>query len=384
MSAAITGKATLKAHGSSTSKKEEPEAHAPRAATVQSEPEDASEDNNAVDLSKIPMEDKVSRYVEILTREDLNREEEEDRKREKEEALARGENPEEEEEEEEQDEDLPTGRIYFKGLDAEDTGSPARVSLAALERLCLLYNAADAQNPDLGEVIHMVRDAEGYAVISIFHGELSQYQRHTAQRKKSADVVMDLWPIVEALAFFLWGSDDAHWMHVDDGEGVRRLVEVFGAMYLDSLLRLDAEGFLRTDGPIKNLPLVMGIMLGLAADWTSISGEKSVGWAREILRLAQEKGIDLLSMTDKVEPYEPPPEYVDSDGDMDEQDEGEWQDVDRYYNFDKLLRAYKRRWVPWKDACIDLSKPSVKREIDQTLKEVSERTAGYTWEPDKV
>jgi hypothetical protein len=119
---------------------------------------------------------------------------------------------------------------------------------------------------------------------------------------------------------------------VDDGEGVKQLVELIGATYLDCLYRLDKEGLLRPNGPIKNLGLVMGLMLSLADDWDT-KCEPEVMWAAEIIKLAREKGVELLTVSAKIEPYEdnrprPRPDYAPHE---------RWYPIVEKYNFTKMV-----------------------------------------------
>ncbi|KAA8902955.1 hypothetical protein FN846DRAFT_954848 [Sphaerosporella brunnea] len=267
----------------------------------------------------------------------------------------------EEEEEEGSRSSYRPGRLFAK-LPEVNTGSAAKISAPAHDRLNLLYDATDAQNPDLGKFIHFWRDSEGYMVIEIFHGQLWEYERTVGRRKQPADVLTELWPIAEAMAFYFMGDDDDMWMNVDDGEGLFELLELFGAFFLDILHRLDNEGLLRHDGPIENLGLVMGAMLSLPDDWEQLTGD-GVDWAREIMQLAKAKGIELLTLKDAVVPYQEQNEPMDDD------------EPGRTYDFKKQMREYKKRYGPvaaWKQACIDLTKPTMRAKIEDTLKKVEE------------
>jgi hypothetical protein len=101
---------------------------------------------------------------------------------------------------------------FFAKAPEVSTGSQAKISIPAYDRLELLYNASDAQNPDLGGIIHMWRDQEGYLVIEIINGQLWEYERKAGQRKRKVDVLQELWPIIEALVFFFHGKEDSHWL----------------------------------------------------------------------------------------------------------------------------------------------------------------------------
>jgi hypothetical protein len=102
-------------------------------------------------------------------------------------------------------------RLFSKGPSVS-TGSPAKISFKAYGRLCMLYNAVSAQNPDFGEMLHMIRDEEGYNVMEVIHGQLWEYERAIGKKKEPVDALRNLWPIVEGMAFFFLGGEDIHWM----------------------------------------------------------------------------------------------------------------------------------------------------------------------------
>jgi hypothetical protein len=97
-------------------------------------------------------------------------------------------------------------RLGSKGLEAEPTGSLAKLSRQGFDRLCTMYNAADAQDPNLGSWVYVVRHEEGYGKLKVLHGQVAEYDR-----LRTTAHVMDSWPIVEAMAFFFVGEDDVGW-----------------------------------------------------------------------------------------------------------------------------------------------------------------------------
>jgi hypothetical protein len=57
----------------------------------------------------------------------------------------------------------------------------------------------------------MFRDNEGYGILEVFRGQLWEYER-LIKKKSPVDVLMHLWPICEAMAFFFVGEEDEGWL----------------------------------------------------------------------------------------------------------------------------------------------------------------------------
>jgi hypothetical protein len=106
------------------------------------------------------------------------------------------------------------GRLGSKGLEA-NTGSLAKLSRQGFDRLYTMYNAADAQDPNLGSWVYVIRHGEGYGKLKVLHGQVAEYDR-----LRVSGHVMDLWPIVEAMAFFFVGEDDMGWQRTFPQEGM--------------------------------------------------------------------------------------------------------------------------------------------------------------------
>jgi hypothetical protein len=131
-------------------------------------------------------------------------------------------------------------------------------------------------------------------------------------------------------------------IEVDDSEGTEQLIELIGATYLDCLHRLDKEGLLRPNGPIENLGLVMGLMLSLADEWDNTCGPE-IMWAAEIIKLAREKGIELLTVTAKIEPYEDDRPKLRQQYSPEER----WCPTVEKYNFTKMVSRVSVERMPF-------------------------------------
>lgn len=82
---------------------------------------------------------------------------------------------------------------------------------------------------------------------------------------------------------------------IDDGERVSATINVVGTALLAALNTLDRDGLLKPDSEIKDISLVMGLFLEIAAifeDAMSID-EEGQKWPEYIMTYAKEKCIEL-------------------------------------------------------------------------------------------
>jgi hypothetical protein len=131
---------------------------------------------------------------------------------------------------------------------------------------------------------------------------------------------------------------------VDDADDIAELITLFGAMYLDCLGRLEKLRLLMKDGPIQNLGLILGIMCSLGDGWDVINDNKETAWTDEIGNKAKEKGIEMLDVTYKIEPYQiqdhkDPPEEDKDDKDDDKEEEEE-EEEQLVYDFLEMVSPF--------------------------------------------
>lgn len=131
---------------------------------------------------------------------------------------------------------------------------------------------------------------------------------------------------------------------VDDGERVSDLIAVLGALFLHALHYLDnykevtpadkLPGWLdppEKEGPIQNLGLVIGNMCGLADAYEGVTGpgEPCTAWKKEILELAEQKGIKVKTVTRELVDYGQKADDIEVDEeDSDEEGMG-WDFMER-------------------------------------------------------
>jgi hypothetical protein len=118
-----------------------------------------------------------------------------------------------------------------------------------------------------------------------FHKEYSK----TAEKRS----LQELWCTISALVHWisLKGNEFFPFNHVDDSDRVEGAWDLIGRAFLAMLNLLDRAGQLKADSDFKDLALVMALTLSFTVHCRDLE----VGWAVQVIKYAQDNGLDLAN-----------------------------------------------------------------------------------------
>lgn len=194
-------------------------------------------------------------------------------------------------------------------------------------------------------------------MLEVVEKQVADYESESNKREW-ADI-WALWEIAEALAFLFAGDEDDRWMskflfliicidgffmtrsigsdntRIDigsDPEKLTGLIGLVGVLFVDACKRMQVAGHLIPGGPIKNVGLVLGCMIGLADIWEEMLGEEldECQWKANIIGFARRQQIKLMELRQKVQEMS----INDADNEREEQAAG--------LDFKKRVTKYKK------------------------------------------
>ncbi|KAG9239266.1 hypothetical protein BJ875DRAFT_479592 [Amylocarpus encephaloides] len=255
----------------------------------------------------------------------------------------------------------PTGAksLTFKYCNAStcyrvsDLGIPLSYSGETLTEK--LSKEANKRNQDLKD-LYIYEYWNGWGVSEVVENLLKDFDRDVYKKTVSP---WKKWAYVEAFACFIKSEDlyMMYWMDNESGLGVKGIINMTGVMALTCLDVLLEHDLLKPDSEVKNIPIICLMMIelleGVAADF-------DCGWSCELVRLCDEKGIELemhvrkqVSVSEEKvkslrEFYREKKEYSDYDQGEDGEDSGykafarkeDWKPEDDVVNDERL-------WYRW-------------------------------------
>lgn len=143
-------------------------------------------------------------------------------------------------------------------------------------------------NPGLFHM-HVYSDHHGYGIGELIENLLIEF--------KKAKNPQEEWVVVETIAHWLFTFEELQpFLGVDDGQKVHDYAGIVGTTLLAALNTLDRNDLLKPDSEFKDIALVIGLYLEVAAnfgdalDWPR--GDESL-WPNQIVTFAKEKGIEI-------------------------------------------------------------------------------------------
>ncbi|KAI5778071.1 hypothetical protein EDC01DRAFT_623145 [Geopyxis carbonaria] len=172
----------------------------------------------------------------------------------------------------------------FRKPESSYSGSHARVSQPAYNRLCEMYNNCVYCRPEANGIIHIYEDYAGEGIGEVIVHEIAEYHKAAARGHLAS-----AWACAEALALFFAGEDNDDWMAIGDGARVEDILRLVAWMFLDALARLDAADTQLAG--IENIGLVLGSMCNAIGQCSDAYDEQGEIWRIE--DWAKERGVQM-------------------------------------------------------------------------------------------
>ncbi|KAF2496641.1 hypothetical protein BU16DRAFT_525798 [Lophium mytilinum] len=146
--------------------------------------------------------------------------------------------------------------------------------------------------------MYVYNDYNGYGLQEVVENQLVAF--HEEYTKKDSDPHR-VFVHMEAMALWLFTSELAPWVGLDDGDRFCATVDTIGRALLTALNALERADLLKPDSKVKNLPMVLSMFLSIADDLDGVGAlendmlgaDNDRTWLHAVVAYAQAHDIDL-------------------------------------------------------------------------------------------
>ncbi|KIW27475.1 uncharacterized protein PV07_07209 [Cladophialophora immunda] len=144
---------------------------------------------------------------------------------------------------------------------------------------------------------YFYNDYNGYGFQEAMENQLLFFNREFSRGRTQEGGASPaaLWSIIEGFAWVL--NEPEYWFHCDDPDTVLATLQLIGGAVFTTLNTLEKNGLLRSDSPVKNIALVLGVLYNNTRDWPG-GEEPELEWRGAMIREVQRHGIEV-----KGQPY---------------------------------------------------------------------------------
>ncbi|KAF1811723.1 hypothetical protein P152DRAFT_474446 [Eremomyces bilateralis CBS 781.70] len=206
------------------------------------------------------------------------------------------------------------------------------------------------RNPDMMGM-YTYNDHAGYGMQEVIENQLIAFKKEFS--KKNCDPHR-LWIHLEAMGLYFYINDQMGWHMLEDGECMAQTLALVGQALLTGLNVLERADLLKPDSKIKNIGLVVGLFLSLAAMHTDAMDDEE--WPSQAIAYCKSHNVEIKGLYDSDELV------AQADEGLDLEDFEDPPGPDRF-NFKRMFKDLSDRYGPLGGSKYDIVKMSKKERI---------------------